>query len=111
MPSEDWQRFEFVFQASRDLKPADSRFAIYFASTGTLWLDDVAIEETTAPKRERLPVISMEGVKNALPNSSFECGGDGWGCPAQGPSGAATCLSGWVEWDQSQAFDGKAPGN
>ena len=49
VPADDWQRFEFVFRAERDLKPADSRLAIYFLSTGTLWLDDVAIEETTAP--------------------------------------------------------------
>ena len=42
VPTADWQRFEFVFQAKRDLKAADSRLAIWFESTGTLWLDDVA---------------------------------------------------------------------
>ncbi len=44
VPTDDWRRFEFVFRAERDLNSADSRLAIYFLSTGTIWLDDVAIE-------------------------------------------------------------------
>ncbi len=55
MPTEAWQRFEFVFRAERDLAAADSRLAIYFMSTGTLWLDDVAIEETMRPSASGCP--------------------------------------------------------
>ncbi len=61
VPSEDWQQFEWVFQANRDLPPAESRLAIFFASTGTLWIGDVVIENTAEPKRQWLPVIPMEG--------------------------------------------------
>ena len=78
VPTEEWKQYEFTFQASRDLNPADSRLAIYFTSTGTLWVADVAMEKTAEVKRQRFPVISMEGVQNAIPNSSFECGGAGW---------------------------------
>ena len=107
VPSEDWQRFEFVFRAERDLKPADSRLAIYFLSTGTLWLDDVAIEETTAPKRQWLPAIPMTGVTNALANSSFE-GGEGWGCSAgRYYDWTANLFQRVGQWDDSQAFHGK----
>ena len=107
VPSDDWQRFEFVFRAERDLKPADSRLAIYFLSTGTLWLDDVAIEETTAPRRQWLPAIPMTGVTNALPNSSFE-GGEGWGCSAgKYYDWTANLFRRVGQWDESQAFHGK----
>jgi hypothetical protein len=107
VPSEDWQRFEFVFQAERDLKPADSRLAIYFLSTGTLWLDDVAIEETAPPKRQWLPAIPIEGLTNALPNSSFE-GGEGWGCSAgRYYDWTANLFQRIGQWDDSQAFHGK----
>ena len=57
MPTDNWQRFEFVFRAERDLHAADSRLAIYFLSTGTLWLHDLAMDETTPPKRQWLPAI------------------------------------------------------
>ncbi len=107
VPTEEWKQYEFTFQANRDLKPADSRFAILFGSTGTLWVADVAIEDTAAVKRQRFPVISMEGVQNAIPNSSFECGGAGWGCPADRSGGGSDVFERLGEWDQSQAFDGK----
>ncbi len=80
-PGDRWQRYEFVFRAERDLKPADSRLAVYFQSAGTLWLDDVMFEETAAFEPQWLPAIPMAGVTNALPNSSFE-GGEGWGTSA-----------------------------
>ena len=106
MPSEKWQRFEFVFRAERDLKSADSRLAIYFLSTGTLWLDDVAIEETAEPRRQWLPALSMTGVTNALPNSSFE-GGEGWGCSAsKNYDWTANLFRRVGQWDESQAFHG-----
>ena len=107
VPSDKWQRFQFVFRAQQDLKPADSRLAIYFLSTGTLWLDDVAIEETTEPRRQWLPAVSLTGATNALVNSSFE-GGEGWGCSAgRNYDWTANLFRRVGQWDESQAFHGK----
>ena len=107
VPTDDWRRFEFVFRAERDLNSADSRLAIYFLSTGTIWLDDVAIEASAAPKREWLPAISVEGVINAIPNSSFE-GGEGWGCSAgRYYDWTANVFRRVGGWDDSEAFHGK----
>ena len=107
VPTEEWQPFEFVFRAEQDLKPADSRLAIYFLSTGTLWLDDVTMEQTTEPRRQWLPAIPMAGVTNALPNSSFE-GGEGWGCSAsKNYDWTANLFQRVGQWDESQAFHGK----
>jgi len=107
VPGDDWQRHEFVFRAERDLKPADSRLAFYFLSTGTLWLDDVAIEETTQPKRQWLPAVTIEGAANALANSSFEAG-QGWGCSAgRYYDWTANIFRRVGQWDESQSFHGK----
>jgi hypothetical protein len=107
VPTDAWQRFEFVFRAERDLKPADSRLALYFLSTGTLWLDDVMLAETTAPERQWLPAVPMTGVTNALANSSFE-GGEGWGCSAgRDYDWTANLFRRVGQWDDSQAFHGK----
>ncbi|MEW6355237.1 MAG: hypothetical protein AB1696_02850 [Planctomycetota bacterium] len=73
-----WQRFETVFQAVEDLPPENSRFQISFNSTGTLWLDDVELVETEI-KTERHPQLTLEGLTNFIPNSSFECDTAGWG--------------------------------
>jgi hypothetical protein len=106
-PGADWQPCEFVFRATRDVKPADSRLAIHFQSTGTLWLSDVAMEETTEPKRQWLPTITMAGAANVLPNSSFEFG-EGWGCSATGYYGwTADVFHRIGGWDESQAVHGK----
>jgi hypothetical protein len=106
LPGDQWQRFEFVFRAERDVKAADSRLAIYFLSTGTLWLSDVAIKETTEPVRRWLPAIPGEGVTNALPNSSFE-GGEAWGCSAgRGADWTADVFRRVGQWDDSQAVHG-----
>ena len=58
-------------------------------------------------KAERLPKISMERVVNALPNSSFECGGAGWGYVKEKSSdGEPFELLG--QCDRSQSFSGKS---
>jgi len=51
---------------------------VWFKSTGTLWLDDVTLAETS-DKPQWYPRIGTEGVTNAIPNSSFQCGTIGWG--------------------------------
>jgi len=43
---------------------------VWFKSTGTLWLDDVTLAETS-DKPQWYPRIGTEGVTNAIPNSSF----------------------------------------
>ena len=49
----------------------------------------------------------MEGVTNALPNSSFE-GGEGWGCSAGSDyDWTANLFQRVGQWDDSQAFHGK----
>lgn len=83
-----WQRFEMLFQATRDVAAAKSRLQFWFKGTGTLWLDDVELVES-AVGQEWFPQITTENVKNFVPNSSFECGGANWGSYTYG-------LSGWA---------------
>ncbi|MBC7327344.1 carbohydrate binding domain-containing protein [bacterium] len=78
-PTTNWQKFEFYFQANNTLQARDSRLQIWFNSTGMLWLDDVELVEIPSLNPQRYPQIPVEGVKNLLPNSSFECGTSGWG--------------------------------
>lgn len=107
VPSDRWQRYGFVFMAEEDLKPAESRLAIYFFSTGTLWLDDVVLEETTKPKREWLPAVRLKDTGNALANSSFETA-EGWGSSAgRYFHWTANVFQRVGQWDESQAFHGK----
>ncbi|HRT07075.1 MAG TPA: carbohydrate binding domain-containing protein [Candidatus Paceibacterota bacterium] len=87
-PTSEWQRFEFRFQASQDLPAENSRLQFWFKSTGTLWLDDVELIESEAGQ-QWFPQIVTAGVKNAVPNSSFECGAANWGSYTWG-------LSGWA---------------
>ena len=77
-PGAPWEHFEFRFQAQRDLPGADSRLQFYHRNTGTFWLADVSLVETPEG-REWFPQIATEGVKNFIPNSSFECSGANWG--------------------------------
>lgn len=78
LPTSRWQRFEFQFQARQDIRPENSRLQFWFLSTGTLWLDDVSLTESNEG-RQFFPQIDSDGVKNLVPNSSFECGTAGWG--------------------------------
>ncbi|MGD0536718.1 MAG: carbohydrate binding domain-containing protein [Verrucomicrobiota bacterium] len=87
-PGTQWEPFEFRFQARRDLPAADSRLQFYHRNTGTFWLADVALVETNEG-REWFPQIATAGVKNFIPNSSFECGGANWGSYTYG-------LPGWA---------------
>ncbi len=86
-PRAQWQPFDFLFRATADLPADSSRLQFWFKGTGTLWLDDVGLAESDEGQ-QWFPQIATEGVKNFLPNSSFECGGAGWG-------GFTYGLSGW----------------
>lgn len=106
--SETWERFEFHFQANQDLKPEDSRLQIWFNGTGTLYVDDVTLEPIERFRREWHPQLPMTGVTNALPNSSFECGGAGWGCWAVGiPGWGGQIFQRMGDWDSQRAFHGQ----
>lgn len=85
---DQWQRFEFLFQAKQDLPTEASRLQFWFNSTGTLWLDDVSLTESPEGP-QWFPQITGDGVKNLVPNSSFECGTANWG-------GFTYGLSGWA---------------
>lgn len=73
-----WTRVERVCRATADVPAETSRLQFWFASTGTLWLDDVVLEPIEL-KVEFHPRIAVEGVGNPVPNSSFEAGTMGWG--------------------------------
>ena len=107
-PSPRWQKFEFLFQASQDLDPADSRLQIWFQSTGTVWLDDVRLVELEEFSRTWQPAVPLRGVPNAIINSSFECGGRGWGSWAPGiPGWGAQVFRLRGEWDDEEPFHGR----
>ncbi|MCX7013903.1 MAG: beta-galactosidase [Candidatus Sumerlaeota bacterium] len=73
-----WRRVERVFQAADDVPAEYSRLQFWFGSTGTLWLDDVVLEPIEM-RVEYHPALSTSGIRNLIPNSSFECGEAGWG--------------------------------
>ncbi len=109
VPPDRWEHEEFVFRASQDLTPADSRRQIWFPSTGTLWVSDVSLTESAPVARRWSPSLSVVGVSNALPNSSFECGGTGWGSTALGiPGWGAQVFERLGEWDRTRGFHGGA---
>jgi len=107
-PRATWEQFEFCFRAKQDLEPQDSRFQIWFAGTGALYVDDVTMEPIAEFRRQWHPQLPTAGVTNALPNSGFECGGANWGCwggDLPGWGGQVFRLLG--DWDDSRAFEGR----
>ena len=103
-----WRDYEHVFRAEQDLAASDSRLQFWFTSTGTLWLADVILVPVAEQRYEYHPQVGTEGVKNFIPNSSFECGTAGWG--SYNPE-----MSTWAgnvfrligEIDEQTAFHGK----
>ena len=88
LPHEKWEHFEFLFHCEHDLDAANSRLQFSYRSTGTFWLSDVELTESKEGQ-QWLPRISTEGVKNFIPNSSFECGAANWGS-------FSTDIRGWM---------------
>jgi hypothetical protein len=108
VPEGRWKSFDFVFQAKEELPASTSRLQFWFRSTGTLWLDDVELTETPGG-RKWFPQLSTGGVKNFLPNSSFECGAANWGSFTYGLEGWAGNLFRFEgEIDHTTAHDGKS---
>jgi hypothetical protein len=87
-PGSQWAEVHFLFRARQDLPAEASRLQVWFKGTGALWLDDVVLTETSGGQ-QWFPQIATEGVKNFVPNSSFECGAANWGSFTYG-------LSGWA---------------
>jgi hypothetical protein len=87
-PGKEWAEVQFLFRAREDLPAEVSRLQFWFKGTGTLWLDDVVLTEAS-DGQQWFPQIATEGVKNFVPNSSFECGAANWGSFTYG-------LSGWA---------------
>ena len=108
-PGPEWQQFDFLFSARRTVD-AESRFQIWFGSTGTLWLDDVTFEEAGPDAHRPGHVIPAEGRVNLVPNASFECGTDGWGSAAwdRATHWGGQMNSLWGTLDRGVAFHGKS---
>jgi hypothetical protein len=105
--SPSWRHVELVCQATADVPAENSRLQFWFKSTGTLWLDDVVLEPCEM-RVEYHPQISADGVRNLIPNSSFECGTAGWGSYAPNLrtwTGNVYRLMG--EIDESTAYHGR----
>lgn len=83
-PGPDWAREEFLFEATDDCHET-TRLQIWFLGTGTLWLDDVSMEETAVHTGPTL-VWAAAGHKNLIPNADFAAGRDGWGSIGDFPS-------------------------
>ena len=81
-----WQRFEFVFQATETVL-YNARLHFGYSSTGTLWLDNVKLEPSEPIVERFTEVVPPTTAVNLLPNSSFECGLSGWGSIADLPYG------------------------
>ncbi|MBM3472942.1 MAG: hypothetical protein FJX75_06735 [Armatimonadetes bacterium] len=82
----DWKAVETTFRATKTLD-RNLRLQIWFASTGTIWIDDVKMVPTKPVQRHYTEVLPDLGSKNLIPNASFECGTSGWG--------SITQVSGW----------------
>lgn len=106
--TKQWKQVEILSQASKDVPSATSRLQIWFGSTGTLWLDDFSIEPVDI-QRQLHPTIATAGVRNSIPNSSFECGPSGWGSFSPGITTWAGNLNQLCgEIDRSTSFHGDA---
>lgn len=87
-PGAAWSRHDLLFQTKADVPAATSRLQFWFRSEGTLWLDDLTLTESSEGP-QWYPQIAMDAARNAVPNSSFECGAAGWGSITYG-------LQGWA---------------
>ena len=105
--SEAWRHVERFCQATDNVPAEHSRLQFWYGDTGTLWLDDIILEPVDM-RTQYHPQISTAGIRNVIPNSSFECGTAGWGS-------YATNLTSWSgnvyrqlgEIDESTAFHGR----
>ena len=80
----EWKQLDFVFQATETITK-NIRLQFWYTSTGTFWIDDVRLEPAEAIVKRFTEVVPLTSAVNLLPNSSFECGSNGWGSIADLP--------------------------
>ena len=78
-PTDEWREYEFQFCAIADVPADASRFQLWHHSVGTLWLDDMVLQQIPRPVYTPLNVVPPGPGRNRIPNASFECGPAGWG--------------------------------
>ena len=78
---DQWQQHEFVWQAKCDIPQVHMRFQFGFRDcAGSIWLDDVRIEQTLMPKLQDAvkTTYTVPENTNLLTNAGFEYGTHGW---------------------------------
>lgn len=100
-----WDKIQKFFQVDENL---DEGYLLKFAffETGTLWVDDIQLVEVNQPILQYTQTVQDTNSRNLLPNSSFECGTDGWSSVGQdtGWGGHLSSLYGQIQ--QSEAWHG-----
>ena len=69
-----WQALEYLWQSGVD--DAQARFMLRFAQTGSVWVDDLSLEELASEDAARLAPAPEPG--NLLANGTFDLGTAGW---------------------------------
>ncbi|NOZ21861.1 MAG: hypothetical protein GXP25_12335 [Planctomycetes bacterium] len=106
-PAEEWKEYEFQFRATRDVPAGTSRFQMWHHSVGTLWVDDMTLEQIPRLIQTPLNVVEAPPGKNLIPNASFECGPGGWGSIGKISGWGGNLLHLFGEIDKTTAADGK----
>lgn len=88
----EWRLVECPFQATRTVD-GNVRLQIWFAGTGTLWVDDVRLVPREPLQSRYLESLPDLGGRNLIPNGGFECGTSGWGSIATTPGWAGNLNS------------------
>ncbi|MBP6507090.1 MAG: hypothetical protein KA257_05950 [Opitutaceae bacterium] len=78
----EWHSFHLEF-SPKDPLPTNTCLVFSFSPSGRLWLDQVSLQGKVASTDRKdvpqwQPRLTSAGGKNLVPNSSFECGNDGW---------------------------------
>ncbi|MBT7298839.1 MAG: hypothetical protein HN849_04970 [Victivallales bacterium] len=108
--TEAWQETQLIVQPSAVGGDCDStRFEIYFMETGTLYLSDLRVAETSKSmivvnpiRQQMVRETTLATEKNIIRNSSFEAGTSGWG--------TSSFDYGLVKADRTAAHHGRSSG-
>ncbi len=77
-----WRSYHLEFSHAGP-PPSNTCLVFSFSPSGQLWLDQVSLQGKVASSGQKdvprwQPRLASVGGKNLVPNSSFECGNDGW---------------------------------
>ncbi|MEW6355238.1 MAG: carbohydrate binding domain-containing protein [Planctomycetota bacterium] len=106
-PTDEWKEYEFQFRAVRDVPAEASRFQMWHHSVGTLWVDDMTLDQIPGLVQTPRDVVEAPPGKNMIPNASFECGPGGWGSIAKISTWGGNLLHPFGAIDEMTAADGK----